>query len=877
MGQIMLDFQWNCMIEQQGWQKVALPAYDQPLWRGNGSWFEPPTIRGISSIVFEVVGTASGQKWFSYADDVIFAAIDLGGGFKSPEQVGLDLAKTAATAVISMGCSSAGSAVGKVADASLKGAGKVLAKAGISAATSYATSVGTSFVNNWNFDADGNLAFDSESFGKSTYSAQTIAGSVGAGVTAGLTTAANMKMKSMGDKGAAVNKFYGTAVNAGISAAGKLSEYAVYSAYALAEGRTLADAYDDMGGLTFNIGSLGMFADMMASGIARNNATGQAGNFGEIAQKLEGKGILEINIGSNGIKGKFGMGGFDLAGSLYTFGKRMSDKAALEAYAMQEGVSQKEAETAYWAYVYGDWTQENTMARISSGRDKLHIVEEMADGANAQTVQKADGSGRVITMKDTGDFHTNAVTLGHESYRDGIVRNQSDQQRETFNAVLGHTGMAERMTQYDNDFIFTGLLAAEIEAYKNGDMTALMMDSLYNYSSDADYWKIISKMDGTISIEAEYDKNGRLIREVSIDYQDEEGNSLLSDGPIEIEGQTFQKNLRQVASLGNAIGFDRVGQLLNVDLNNSNTYDDQTLYDIFGEEGLNTIRQTGRIPDNATQAQKAALAGEAFLKLTGNHYDGETWVTKDGEKLGQVAILTDKAKGSLVPSVNLDGTFNYKTVFEDIERHPLSYTINNGDNKLITYQTPNRFLDTRTVYQFDLDGNILTQYNSVTNKNEELKQEFKGWITVQSAVPDKKSDKTSYTKNDFIDMHISGSLIKVGPETIKEGPVAYKMLSAPKSTYFQDTLKLDIGDLYTQAVYGQILAGNKIQIDGNANFASGRHLTHPAAIGNNSGCGVTSKNNYTKYTNYLYNLGMRNNYVIFGNIKQKSLSGLSVY
>ena len=39
-------------------------------------------------------------------------------GFKSPEQVGLDLAKTAATAVISMGCSAAGSAVGKVADAS---------------------------------------------------------------------------------------------------------------------------------------------------------------------------------------------------------------------------------------------------------------------------------------------------------------------------------------------------------------------------------------------------------------------------------------------------------------------------------------------------------------------------------------------------------------------------------------------------------------------------------------------------------------------------------------------------------------------------------------------------------------------------------------
>ena len=183
------------------------------------------------------------------------------------------------------------------------------------------------------------------------------------------------------------------------------------------------------------------------------------------------------------------MGGFDLAGSIYTFGKRMSDKAALESYAMQERVSQEETEAAYWGYVYGDWTQENTMARISSRRDELHIVDEMADGANAQTVQKADGSGRVITMENTGDVHKNAITLGHESYRDGVVGNQAEQQRETFNAVVGHAGMAARMDDYGTHF--DGLLGAEVKAYKKGDMTALMMDSLYNYSSDADYWKLI--------------------------------------------------------------------------------------------------------------------------------------------------------------------------------------------------------------------------------------------------------------------------------------------------------------------------------------------------------------------------------------------------
>lgn len=267
-----------------------------------------------------------------------------------------------------------------------------------------------------------------------------------------------------------------------------------------------------MGGLTFNIGSLGMFADMMATGIARNNATGQAGKFGEIAQKLEGKGILEINIGSNGITGKFGMGGFDLAGSLYTFGKRMSDKASLKSYAMQERVSQEEAEAAYWAYVYGDWTQENTIARISSGVDVLHIVDEMTDGANAQTVQNKDGTGRVITMKDTGDVHKNAITLGHESYRDGIVGNKADQQRETFNAVLGHTLMEARMLDYGQYSILEdeNIRKDLMEYAKGSEAFAEYVNGTYD--SSVDYWK--------------FTKDGNIIWDGKDDLFDEDGNLL---------------------------------------------------------------------------------------------------------------------------------------------------------------------------------------------------------------------------------------------------------------------------------------------------------------------------------------------------------------
>ncbi|MBQ1710272.1 MAG: hypothetical protein II032_04075, partial [Treponema sp.] len=291
MGQIMLDFQWNCMIEQQGWQKVALPAYDQPLWRGNGIWFEPPTIRGVASIVFEIVGQASSQAWFSYADDVIFAAIDLGGGFKSPEQVGLDLAKTAATAVISMGCSSAGSAVGNIAGKAMEGASKFAnfaAQAGISAATTYVSTVATSAVSSVYIGADGNLAFDGEGFGKSTYSASTIAGALGAGFTAGLNEIAlGTRYDKVKDPDTGkMKKEYTHTRATGLSSVNAANIQALNG---LAGGLlTNAIEYAVDGQTTFNLLNSSLFG-------------------------VGSVGMLEFTIGKEGVKSKFGMGGTNIS------------------------------------------------------------------------------------------------------------------------------------------------------------------------------------------------------------------------------------------------------------------------------------------------------------------------------------------------------------------------------------------------------------------------------------------------------------------------------------------------------------------------------------------------------------------------------------
>ncbi len=281
-----------------------------------------------------------------------------------------------------------------------------------------------------------------------------------------------------------------------------------------------------MGGLTFNIGRLGMFADMMASGIARNNATGQAGKFGEIAQKLEGKGILEINIGSNGITGKFGMGGFDLAGSLYTFGKRMYDKKELESYLAanenkdNEDQEKKAAATAWTTYVYGDSTQENTVMRLVKDLDQLEFVskEGKPDNWKAQTTSNGNG-GRRIQMLDSGNDNINAIQLGHEAYRDGKTLTETEQKAETIAAVLGHAGMAGRMMGYAGNNI-TGDYALEGLLFNSGrtDILAAMADM--NYDSSADYWRITA------------DKTGKITK-----VQDDGDNSILTlvdeDGNIQ--------------------------------------------------------------------------------------------------------------------------------------------------------------------------------------------------------------------------------------------------------------------------------------------------------------------------------------------------------
>ncbi len=543
MGQIMFDFQWNNMIEQQGWQKVALPVYDQPLWRGDGGWFEPPTIRGISSIVFEVVGTASGQKWFSYADDVIFAAIDLGGGFKSPEQVGLELAKTAATAVISMGCSAAGSAIGNVAGKAMKGASKFAnfaTQAGISEATTYVSTVATSAVNNVQLDADGKLTFNKDEFGKSLYSASTIAGSVGAGFTAGLNEisvgARTEKVKNP-KTGKMENQVTYTRVN-GLSSAQIAS---IQSLNGLAGGLVQNGVSLAMGGdATFNILDFADIAGMFGKEY-KNGKTGAKASTG----------LLEVSFGQNGFKSRIGMGGTNISvNSLLNSmnGAKDWDKSEkINDYVDGKELSPEEkkklADALRMQYGFGNEKQLTNLDDILSGKTSLGGTD--TDG-KAQTVAGPNDTKTIMmTMSEGMDWKELGLLIGHEAFRDGIVSDEQTQRDETREAVKGHTEMAEKML---GDVLYSSSMKQLIDNNQNLQMDLLaraLGEDFFNayidgtYDSSADYWLIHNNgsvsWDGNLNLYVEkdiYDKDGNLIINKKL-VADENGNGIIRESPDE--------------------------------------------------------------------------------------------------------------------------------------------------------------------------------------------------------------------------------------------------------------------------------------------------------------------------------------------------------
>ena len=510
MGAIMLDFQWNSMRASQGWAKLSLPMYDQPLWKNNGSWFEPPTLRSVSSVVMEIVGTAVGQSWWlGYADDLLFAAMDVGGGYKSASEVGLELAKTAATAVIGKGIGAGSNALGDLAGKAMQGAGKVAnfaVQAGISMTTNYVTSVANSAVQSLYIGEDGKLGFKTEDFTKSLYSADTISGALGAGITAGLNAT------TIGYNNQYVNGFNSQQI-------GNIKTF-----------NSL------MGGLTTNTSSLLM---------------GGNANFNLLSFK--GVGMLEFSFGKDGVSSKIGMGGTNITiqNLVGAFGgatnlhknsqinKTGYDKTTLDALRSQWG--------------FGDEVAKNQLDDIINGDTVLKFDAEGSEVAQSIT----ENGQKIIHINSTlnDGFIDLGLTLQHEAHRDGIVGDEQRQQIETTKAVLGHTVMAKKM---QNDSLYKSMMNDIIDTNQNlqndlavfdyavetGDWGAFGSYANAAYDSSADYWRVHE--DDTVT----WDGQLNFYKDGETDKNDAEAGKLLDYRNLDEVIESAKKDGLETVMLG---------------------------------------------------------------------------------------------------------------------------------------------------------------------------------------------------------------------------------------------------------------------------------------------------------------------------------------
>ncbi|GHV78036.1 hypothetical protein AGMMS49942_28570 [Spirochaetia bacterium] len=489
MGRIMLDFQWNSIVAGKGMKELALPMYDKRIWDDTGSWFKAPTVRSVTDMAMSIVGAAVGlvagpvaSSAIGMIDDVMFGGLDLGGGYKTVQEVGLELGKLVVTSALNIGVGALFSGMGQIADS---GVGQTVIDSGTQVQTG-------------NFLNDGGIngLITASNTSAATKIALQAASSVG---QAALTTVANTAINSFEIKNGSLSfnsksftsAMGSTATWASVAAAGA----GTFTAGALGQMNLGSNFEKVLGFNSGQIGSIGDFNKFAGSMVGAGVTYGMTGNVTFNVAKASGVGLLEMNLGKDGFSMGLGMGGTDISygtianamNGLSNWGKNIQ----IEAAAKRNDNMTKTATALRTQWGYGD---EEAKALLDSILNGDTILERGNGGEGAKTEIRDDGK-RVVTLNGysddmtTGEQLAMGATLQWEAHRDGVVTR--DNYLETREAFKASTEMAQRMLAAGLNVDTSGYLGANLAAYayakSRGDMSLLDMFADTFYRSDGDY------------------------------------------------------------------------------------------------------------------------------------------------------------------------------------------------------------------------------------------------------------------------------------------------------------------------------------------------------------------------------------------------------
>ena len=443
------------MQYEYGKSQSGLPAQDRKLWISDG-WFEAPTLKGITDMVFNIVGNVTVQSWLGFLDDVVFGLLDITSEGKDPKEVGLELAKKTAVLLVTSGIGSVSNKVSDAVSALDNTAGRIIFSGLNAGLTNYSQSAASSAINSVYLTSDGHLAFDAENFSKSLYSREILAGAVS------------------GMAGRVVSQGLGT--------------------YLTIDGNKM-----ELNEKVFNLKGINSFSSIAGSGTAslvEYGITGKTtinllntGIFGltDLKGKELNKGLFEMTFSKNkGISGRIGSGGNDMniASVLTAFGGvrdalKITDAKVSSLFGKQEKISTMNA---------------INMLGYTGFNDNIRLANDIWD--DRLSVNYADTRGDWGNYKDGEAINISQTLLGGGAEDSAklatVLAHEGSHVYGNHVEGIAHSVGLETYAQINRIFGLAG------ESSFAGEMIDAIIDknSWKENTGDTDHWTVRTYADG---------------------------------------------------------------------------------------------------------------------------------------------------------------------------------------------------------------------------------------------------------------------------------------------------------------------------------------------------------------------------------------------
>ena len=161
----------------------------------------------------------------------------------------------------------------------------------------------------------------------------------------------------------------------------------------------------------------------------------------------------------------------------------------------------------------------------------ISFTSATESGYNGQTIMNEDGT-KTIEIDRTGlSSFDLGVLLAHEANRDGVVRDNSTQERETADSVINHMDLASAIQDaYGSSYLneANNMEAAYYKMYQKrlASREDLEQYALENYDSSADYWKLMDS--GEVVWDGKKDLTNEAGETVRVDKTGSYSKSLLN-------------------------------------------------------------------------------------------------------------------------------------------------------------------------------------------------------------------------------------------------------------------------------------------------------------------------------------------------------------